>query len=91
MIAEIVKVKVIGQKFSCIYRVSNIYDRVCIEIHDTRYAIHDVFVYRVPNSAPLRSISLLSCDEMPRKELEQTMKTVEANSGLEAVVLCAFV
>ena len=23
-------------KFSCMYRVSNIYDRVCIDIHDTR-------------------------------------------------------
>ena len=23
------------------YRVSNIYDRVCIDIHDTRYTIHD--------------------------------------------------
>ena len=33
------------------YRVSNIYDRVCIDIHDTRYTIHDVFMYRVPNSA----------------------------------------
>ena len=50
MIAETVKVKVIGQNFSCMYRVSNVYDRVCIEIHDTRYTIHDVFVYRVPNS-----------------------------------------
>ena len=37
-------------KFSCMYCVSNIYDRVCIDIHDTRYTVHDVFVYRVPNS-----------------------------------------
>ena len=51
VIVEIVKMKVIGQKFSCMYRVSNIYDRVCIDIHDTRYTIHDVFVYRVPNSS----------------------------------------
>ena len=36
MIAEIVMVKVIGQQFSCMYRVSKIYDRVCIDIHDTR-------------------------------------------------------
>ena len=26
------------------------WDRVCIEIHDTGYTKHDVFVYRVPNS-----------------------------------------
>ena len=53
MIDEIVMVKVISQNFSCMYCVSNVYDRVCIEIHETRtrYTIHYVFVYRVPNSA----------------------------------------
>ena len=29
------------------YRVSNIYDRVCIEIHDTRYTVHDTRRFRV--------------------------------------------
>ena len=41
MIAEIVKVKVIGQNFSYIYRVSNFYDRVCIDYRNTRYTVHD--------------------------------------------------
>ena len=62
MITEIVKVKVIGQKCSCMYRVSNIYDRVCIDIHETRYMIHDVFVYRVPNSDPKRVE--IGCDDI---------------------------
>ena len=32
-------------------RVLSFWDRVCSDIHDIRYMIHDVFVYRVPNSA----------------------------------------
>ena len=32
------------------YRVLIFWDCVCIDIQDTQYTIHDVFVYRVPNS-----------------------------------------
>ena len=28
-------------KLSCMYRVSTNWDRVCIDIHDTRYTKHD--------------------------------------------------
>ena len=38
-------------KFSCLFRVSTWRSRVCIDIHETRYTKHDVFVFRVPNSA----------------------------------------
>ena len=32
------------------YRVLLFYDRVCIDIHETRFTKHYVCVYRVPNS-----------------------------------------
>ena len=59
MIAEFVKVKVIGQNFSCMYRVSNVYDRVCIEIHDSRYMIHDTR-YMIHDTRRFR----VSCTEL---------------------------
>ena len=37
------------------YRVLSFWDRVCIDIHDTQYTKHDVFVYRVSNSNSVRA------------------------------------
>ena len=34
-------------KLSCMYRVSTNWDRVCIDIHDTRYTKHDTRRFRV--------------------------------------------
>jgi hypothetical protein len=41
------------------YRASKNWDRVCIDIHDTRNMKHDVFIYRIPNSGESGDNTLL--------------------------------